>query len=177
MAMTATDRDRQLAGLRRCAALRRKVDPARLREWHAAGWTDRRVADETGASIQAVYQTRKALGLPCNRNPIRGDGGATIRRIAESRKRARARLAESYGLPPDISPRAVRILLALAGGPLARRELAAAVGDAEYGRTSYFARLCWKLLARGLIVRMVGRRSTYFLSPEAMDRLTKGRGR
>lgn len=186
-----------------------KVDPGRLRELHAAGRTDAEIMAALGLARVTVRKWRGRLGLPAH-----GQGGAPARarkatRLCEQLSRlgvphlraanphdhaaAAARLAAGYGLPADLFPAQVRILLALAGGPAATGALADAAGRGPnrnpHHRFNYRAcpgrNYLTDLCRRGLVARAPGPKSrpgpgrgesVYFLSPAAID-LLAGAGR
>ncbi len=169
---------------------------ATLRRMNAAGLPDGIIAKRLGCDRGTVRHRRRLLGLPSNQHGPH-HRGSTRRKAAEQLKRAGLRsmgelrvkawgdAAEKYGLPRDLNPTAVKIVLALAAGPKTRRELVAALGlrwkTANGGRNnltcgraegSYPA---W-LAALGLVecVSRYGRGrlpSAYRLTPAAVVRL------
>lgn len=154
----------------------RKVDPDRLREWHAAGMCDRDAADRFGATVSAVFQARRALGLPPNPSPHKR--AASARNARSLAKRCPLRLAERYGLPAGTPDREVGVLVALAAGPRTRAEVAAATGvRAGSGRSGYLANVLYRLMRKGWVAAArsgPGRTAAraYLLTPAAMDLLT-----
>lgn len=189
------------------------IDRARLRELHAAGLTDREKAAALGCSAAGVKAARAALGLRGHgtrapsarerqavnlRAQLAARGVSTLRRLnpdGPRRKAAAADLAARYGLPADLFPAQVRILLALAGGPLTTARLVAATGRRPRGSEGQ-AYQCFNcptcpggnylkdLRGRGLVAftggrsRGPGRRDPghNLLTAAAMDLLTKGEG-
>lgn len=176
---------------------------AKLRRLNAAGLPDGRVAAELRCDRHTVAGRRKALGLPSNQhghhaaNRLREKateqlGRLGLRSMGELRVKAWGDLAERYGLPRELNPTAVRVVLALAGGPMTRRQIVAALGrawkTANGGRNNLSAAKKpggsypgW-LVSLGLIARVPryersGRRGTtqresvYVLTAAATDRL------
>lgn len=125
----------------------------RIRRWWAAQFSDGVIARRLGVRAYLVSRWRRRLGLPPwygprlglphppeARRAIRDNvrrqlAAAGVRSIvqlgAEPRwARGNRDLAARYGLPPDLYPTQVRILLALAGEPKTVPELLAATGRA-----------------------------------------------
>lgn len=166
------------------------------------GHSDAEVADRMGADRHAVGAWRRALGLPSNAHGRRHRDGtrrataaqlarAGVRSMGDLRVKAWGDAAEKYGLPRDLNPTAVKIVLALAAGPKTRREIVAALGRrwkaGNRGRNNLNCRkgggsyLAW-LDKLGLAVRVpryvrAGHRgptqqeSVYRLTPAAVGRL------
>lgn len=157
---------------RRLAGFRYTPDQiARTLELYRAGLTDRQIV----ARLPDVFDTAKQVSgfrygrrLPRN-NAVRDFEiqlrGATRRQVRET--------ATAYGLPDDLLPAAVALLLALADGPRTAPGLAAAVGT---GIRNVYSRI-GDLQARGLVVGTPGRGRYYLLSAAAMTALAgEGRG-
>lgn len=174
----------------------------RLAKLVRAGHTDTEIATTLRADRHAVGDWRRALGLPANANGVRHR--ASIRRaaarqvkraglgsLAELRVKAWGDHSEKHGLPRELNPTAVRVVLALAAGPKTRREIVAALGRAwkagNRGRNNLNCRkgggsyLAW-LDKLGLVRRVpryvrAGKRgatqqeSVYRLTPTAVERL------
>lgn len=205
MPLSDESRERAAAHLRRLAEGRRKVDPARVLELHAAGLTVGEVAAALGCCADRVKVYRKRLGLahtPRNFSPagleaLRASAAAVLRgthAVGVARRKAReAALAARYGLPPDLYPCQVVVLLALAGGPLTAAALIPLAGrrpprngsDAVGAFTAPRAaggNYLRDLVRRGLVAstgrRAVGRRGSepgvYLLTQHAMDLMSKG---
>ena len=164
----------------------------------AAGLTDPEVAAALGVHPDYAQKLRRRLGLPPNRVADTPAGRERRRAVlARTRERHGGRLApphdahrprreavaRRYNLPPDLPLTQVRVLLALAGGPLPVAELAARVKPTRAGAPPYkrfaqgkvagknhLAALC----RRGLVGRLRGRSScTYFLTLTALGLLTR----
>lgn len=113
---------------------------AALRRLNAAGLPDGIIAGRLGCDRTTVAARRRLLGLPSNQHGPH-HRGSTRRKAAEQLKRAGLRSmgelrvkawgdrAEKLGLPRELNPTAVKIVLALAAGPKSRRELVAALGQ------------------------------------------------
>lgn len=162
----------------------------RVRELHGRGLNDSQIAREMADYFpgrhdrERVTAIRRRMKLPAIKQTpeqMRELGRRT--RAAQTaagvnpREQAFARLATSYGLPADLPPRAVEVVLALTSGPKTLDELEAA---------GCFPRLTWNALPssyigglgrRGLVsftrVRG-GNRRVYFLTASALDMLAKG---
>jgi AraC-like DNA-binding protein len=181
---------------------------ARFAELHSLGWSDAEVAADLGCIRGTVSRHRRAAGLPSNRGSAHCRG-----RCAERYRRQMARLgvsnshelvaiaarqlAERYGLPSDLRPRHVQIVLALVSGPLTKRQVCEAIGlslDVKRPvRALHSADGHWTylggLIARGLVKRVRlpipgggrgrfrGPQNVYMLTPQAMNLLTKGEDR
>jgi len=161
-----------------------------LRDRVAAGWGNQEIADLIGCAIEQVRRRRIQLRLPRTHSMPRwrnlrarltrewfAAGGAS--HWVAYRARA-AGLAESYGLPGDLSPRAIQIVLLLAAGPKTRAELCQAIGIKSLG--------CWRpgrctdyladLARRGLVgsYQRDDYRNLYLLTADAMNRLATAGG-
>lgn len=158
----------------------------RVRELHGRGLNDAAIAREMRDYFpgrndrERVTAVRRRLGLPAIRQTPaqRVEMGRKGRLLQgrDPRSAAYARLAGSYGLPPDTPPQAVRIVLALASGPMTLTELEAA---------GCHPRLTWNaipttyvagLVRRGLVVAVrlathTGDRFRYMLTAAALDML------
>lgn len=149
-----------------------------IRDRHAAGVSDTRIAVELGCDRHAVMRRRRRLGLA----PLYGVAGAPwhpalraevaartrsqleragLPSIGHLRSTAHAGLARRYNLPPSVGRRGVEVVLALVAGPLTRRELAARCGlpqhadqrqllKSNHPEGSYTAHL----MALGLVARV-----------------------
>jgi hypothetical protein len=172
----------------------------RVRALHAEGLLDRQIAGLMADTFQSgdegrgqVRQIRDRLGLPANRRSSHAVA-ARRRGLTEQlrtlglenpndlRKRAHRQFAERYGLPPDLRPVQVRMILALVNGPLTLAELKEAIGARpesgllhnESG-TSYQA----NLIRRGLVASIPtgiagavkGPRVRYMLTAACLDLL------
>jgi hypothetical protein len=170
-----------------------------LRRRHAAGWSDTEVAAELGCERHRVAARRKALGLPAlfgvrgapwtprrrrlvaeaTRRQLAAAGCATL---AELRVRRFAAFAESYGLPGSVGVRGTQVVVALAAGPMTRREIVAALGlrwkpgnggrnnlSSSHPEGSYLGHL----QALGLVARVRRHQSpsVYVLTAACLDRL------
>jgi hypothetical protein len=101
------------------------------------------------------------------------------------RRRQQAReLAERYGLPGDLVPQQVKLLLALVDGPLCRRDLLQVIGLADAGvirrrHSDQQGTHISNLIERGLVVYFRGRGclyrtpGIYMLSGLAMEMMSK----
>lgn len=171
---------------------------ARVRDLHGRGLNDRQIAAAMadllpgGNRRERVTAIRRRLGLPrVEQTPeqLRDLGRRTnaAQRAAgvNPRDRAFARLAARYGLPPDTPPRAVEIVLCLAGGPKTRADIATATGKDPIGqwnalKTSYLGGLA----RRGLVAATKapgatnrGPRVLYLLTAAAMEMLSAAAAR
>ena len=166
--------------------------PSVRRLWEA-GRTDGEIARSLGTDRKTARKYRLRLGLPARWTPAdairRLSAGGLIEARTAANAARRAGLATRYGLPADLAPVQVQVLLALAAGPLTRRELAARCGlpqhadqrqllKSNHPEGSYTAHL----MALGLVARV--RRSggpgsgkgghlpsLYLLTPACLDRL------
>ncbi len=181
-----------------------KVDPALVRELHAAGRSDQEIAGEIGAAYFAVRRARQRLGLPAlgkkteryrtlqkanfaRRQAANGCGLRGTAKAREGYERNSRALAESYGLPPDLRRVQVRVLIALSAGPLHSDALADACdrGQRQYSGYHRFnqgtvpgGNYLADLRRRGLIAQSRrGRRSVYFLTPVCIDLLAAAGGK
>lgn len=165
---------------------------ARVRDLHARGLNDRQIAAAMADYFpgrndrERVTAIRHRLGLPANkptaeeqRERGRRTRAAQMAAGVNPRDRAFARLATRYGLPPDTPPRAVEILLALAGGPKNLDELEAAGCKPRLTWNALPSTYVAGLVRRGLVARLPlptnrGPRAVYSLTAAAMDLLAKG---
>lgn len=170
---------------------------ATLRRLNAAGHSDGRVAAALRCDRATVRHRRHELGLPSNQHGphhhdnIRRKAREQVERmglksLGELRVKAWGDHAERHGLPRELNPTAVRVVLALAAGPKTRRQIVAALGyawkTANGGRNNLTCGRQWGsypawLIALGLVesVRRHGRHrleSVYRLTPAAVARLT-----
>lgn len=170
--------------------------PSVRRLWEA-GRTDGEIARSLGTDRKTARKYRLRLGLPARWTPAdairRLSAGGLIEARTAANAARRAGLATRYGLPADLAPVQVQVLLALAAGPLAAAALADRCGrsDGPGYRTPYHrfnhARVGGKnyltdLRRRGLIAYLPGRRGegngsgrgagVYLLTAAAMDLLT-----
>lgn len=175
---------------------------SRMAELNGLGWTDSDIAREFKCDRHAVSARRKAAGLPCHASHagnaserVRDKIRQGVRRVAERtgvspgerRRVAHRRFARENGWPETLRPRQVQILnlLAAAGTPLSREQIATACGMPWKGRTT--GMLCngegttylSDLMRRDLVVTLgrigkpdTGRRSSgvylYTLGPKAL---------
>lgn len=193
-----------------------EADRRRIVRWWAAMIDDATIARRLGVPSYTVSRTRRRLGLPSWYAPrlglphspaSRAKLSAGVRRrldaagvrsicqlaTAPRGERQRRALAQSYGLPPELYPTQVRILIALTGGPLSLSELVDATGRQCRRQFAYAFRYkrvpghCYltDLSRRGLIVRLrtsrgVGNGSgagpgLYSLTPLAMEMLAQAK--
>lgn len=173
----------------------------RVRELHARGRNDRQIAAAMFGRFpgfdgrhdrERVTAIRRRLRLPrVEQTPEQrramGKAGRDKQTAAgvNPRDGAFARLATTYGLPPDTPPRAVEIVLCLAGGPKTRADIAAATGKDPIGLwnklgTSYLG----GLVRRGLVAATKapgatnrGPRVLYLLTATAMEMLSAAAAR
>ncbi len=182
----------------------RLLDYDELRRLHAAGLTDRQMAERMAVGLDAVRSARQRFRLkphdgracPDYRRRL-GDavraahaaagnaGPAKARRLKAER---RAELATRYGLPADLKPVQVAVLVALSGGPLVIGELADVCGQRpafvkDFDRFNHSGvrgkNYLTNLRQRGLVasVRYDRRRdAVYTLTAACMD-LLSGAGR
>ena len=153
---------------------------AAYRPLHAAGLTDAAAAAAIGVSDATVCSARARLGLPRNGVSPAGLARRRARSAAQGRANAgrRAFDAAGYGLPAGLYAVQVRIVLALASGPMTKAGIAAAAGLTARTVGSS-GRVCWlpDLQARGLVasLRQPGRTpNLYFLTAAAVAALTAG---
>lgn len=169
----------------------------RVRELHARGFNDRQIAGELKDYFpgrndrERVTAIRRRMGLPAIgqtpeqlREIGRRTRAAQIAAGVNPRDQAFAKFAAKYGLPADLPPRGVEIILALAGGPKTRADLETATGANPSSLwnavgTTYLSGLA----DRGLVASAKlpgaahrGPRRLYFLTAEAMDRLAGASG-
>lgn len=191
---------------------------ARLCRWWACMFDDREIASRLGVHTWNVRACRKRLGLTSwyatklgrSHSPAtRAKLSASFRRRLEAAgvrsivqlslrprgERQRQALAGSYGLPEDLYPVQVQVLLALTGGPMTLWELVAALGKCRKCKAALhvFAyravaggNYVADLLRRGLIVRAPTNRGPghgsgagpglYMLTPLSMDLLSQSKG-
>ncbi len=177
------------AFLKSNAITRRKVDRSQLPALVAAGKTDPQIAALFGSTLQAVRVARIDLGLP--RNEGRHQTPGSYRGIIRMHKSARedaAKLASSYGLPTDLHPRQVAVMILLANGPSTKPELYSLLGGKDFRLWSwrsnhlpsgcYLADLCERGLTTFIRRFRKGRGEhprLYMLTPAAMDMLSSGR--
>lgn len=185
----------------------RKIDLAALRASHAAGQDDVQIAAAQGVDRHTVMKWRWRLGLEAvprtdaaraklseaNRRQVERAGVRSARQCGPNRYVAASRkLAGQYGLPSDLRPVQVAILVALSAGPRTAASLADAVGRGP-SRQSEFHRFNFpkvpggnyltNLRRRGLIEMIAQGRtngsgrgqSLFFLSGMAMDLMTQRR--
>lgn len=149
----------------------RAIPPAEQLRLAAAGWTDRQIAARYGVGRTTVANRWPEMGgRPCPSNGW--EAGA---------------VAGAYGLPIDLTPRQVRVLLALAGGPLCGRSLLNAIGSKSRGcnpaaafngrgKPNELATLRRRGLLAAYTTRRDGQRggwrTVYHLTPECLDLLT-----
>lgn len=145
---------------------------------------------------QLGWVNTRARSLPIRRATYYANAAANaVRALAQingQRWRAEAaELARRYGLPEDLHPIQVRVLVALAGGPKGVRDLASAATnrnpDRGFGAFNTPARpwrgnLLTDLAKRGLIVKVQSYRAfgqgrnpaVYLLTPTAMVLMSQG---
>jgi hypothetical protein len=173
----------------------------RVRALHADGLTDGQIARRMPTvfapgdvgRLQARH-IRRRLGLPANkgtesyceasrqavRNQMVSLGLANLNGL---RKMAHERYAARYGLPPDLRPPQVRMVLALVNGPLTIPELKAAIGarpDSQVLHNEHCTTYQADLVHRGLLARIPtgiggstrGPRVRYLLTAACLDLLT-----
>lgn len=129
-----------------------------LTRLNAAGWSDRMIAGAVNYSHDVVSKRRKALALPetTEATAERSRRFMLERRLgrvsAVKRAASLREFASGYGLPGDLTPRAVQVLVILLDGPLTRRQLAERIGRKWFGQ-SYSGKsgVMASLKARGLI--------------------------
>jgi DNA-binding CsgD family transcriptional regulator len=173
-------------------------DLVRIQELNGQGFSDTEIAELLGRDRHEVSRHRKRLNLPSRQygERVRARLAVALRRQLERlgmdspndlRRHAHQCFARRFGLPDDLPPKAVLIVLALLQrGVMTRREVHEAVGAPwRNGRgsmlcnasgTSYLG----ELQRRGLVTR-VHRHSTgpdarrlpnlYLLTPAALDLL------
>lgn len=112
----------------------------RFRQWHALGWTDADIADETQVTRRYVSFLRKQMGLPSNQfsqKRIEAVRAKTAEKLAaagvDSLGKLRAvrfqQFAIERGWPADLRVRGVQILeLLLVEPALTRREICERIG-------------------------------------------------
>lgn len=106
----------------------------RVRRLWEEGRTDAAIARELGTDRKTVAGYRRRLGLPARWTPAvtirRSLAGGMLAARDEANRRRREGLATRYGLPADLAPVQVAVVLALAGGPLTAAALADRCGRA-----------------------------------------------
>lgn len=174
---------------------------ARVRELHGRGLNDRQIAAAMTGRFpgfngrndrERVTAVRRRLRLPrVEQTPeerrAMGKAGRDKQMATgvNPRDGAFARLATRYGLPPDTPPRAVEIVLCLAGGPKSRADIKAATGKDPIDQwnaltTSYLG----GLIRRGLVAATKapgatnrGPRVLYLLTAAGMEALSAAAAR
>lgn len=128
----------------------RILPPELVAELHAAGLCDRDIAKATGFLKRTIWKIRTKLGLRPNRQPMSDETRRKLRdnlkRVQErygvkslreldtgTRARRSAELAGRYGLPADLRPSQVRILLAIVQGPGTAKVICDRIGKAITG--------------------------------------------
>jgi hypothetical protein len=186
-------------GLSRTASRFTAEDLARIRELNGQGWSDTEIAHTLGRDRHETTKHRKRLHLPSQQHGhrVRARLAAALQRqlerlglhsAAEMRKHAHQDFARRFGLPEDLAPRAVLIVLhLLQKGVSTRRDVYEAVGASwrdgrgsllcNATKTSYLG----DLQRRDLVAR-IHRRSEgpdarrlpdlYLLTAEALDLLS-----
>ena len=181
----------------------RIVNPDDIRRLHADGLTDRQIAASVGAGVQTVRTARKRAGLTANNgrlDPVYREAMSLAVKAAQGRAgpvkatavlaAKRERLASRYGLPPDLTPTEVVIVVTLSAGPMTTEALADACGRHPAGARPQYLRFhsdrcdgrnyLTQLRRRGLIESAstqgggrVGARgkAVYFLTPHCLDLL------
>lgn len=157
---------------------------------HAEGLSDNDIAARWGCCRVWLNGRRKALGLPSNRsNRIRQKSRENLRyqlereglpTFADLRHARTRRLVARFGLPEDLPPRALRIVLALLSGPKTRSQICAALDLARVSETAFRGRrrsYLSILRDAGLVaaLRLPGRgadRKVYSLTPRCLDLLS-----
>jgi hypothetical protein len=159
-----------------------------------------RLAVEFGADAPArrsVSYIRSKLGIPVNHDAVleaRRRGVQTqarklgIRPGGGLRQVAHARLARQYGLPEDLGPRHVQIVLYLLRGPATRQQIARAIGviyiqgqSRRALKSNSHGSYTADLLAKGLVSsqrvyrRKYHWRAVYSLTPLALELLAAAR--
>lgn len=178
----------------------RKADPARVRELHACNLSDTDVAAQLGCTSSAVAACRVRLGLPPNgkssasyvakmrahyRNRCLAVGVRSLRSLnPDTCSDARKRLAAQYGLPTDLYPQQVRIVLILTAGPLTAAQIADQIGRGMRGVNPYHRLNCagcaggnylGDLCRRGLVAHIAdGKTRVYSLTATALELLSGG---
>lgn len=154
------------------------IDRTLVARLHAAGHADAAIGRAVGCTPQSATRVRRRLGLPRNPHPCRGvpNPGKAARALAR-RQAKYAALAAAYGLPADLRPTQVRMVVAMAAGPL---PLARLPGCRQQGGLSLTA----DLIRRGLVAYLhradrgpgYGRRrpGLYALTAAALDMLCGG---
>lgn len=144
---------------------------ARLRELHAAGYTDSEIGKEVGRFRKTIGKHRVALGLKSNRDGRRFRDrvrSATTKRLrelglkclSELKQKAHREFAIRNGWPGDLGAREVTILNALLEhGPMTKRQLCETLGVRWIGsnsslRNHYGVSYLKKLQERGLVVSL-----------------------
>lgn len=175
-----------------------------FRRLHSLGMTDSEIAVALGCERLTVAKRRRGNGMSSNRYSDRSRKRAGERfrrqlermgleRPADLRAVSARNLAVRYGLPPDLKPRHVQIILLLVNGPRTKRQICESLGLATdekrpSGKCLHSDDQHWTylggLIARGLakIVRLPGPgggrgrfrgpQNVYTLTPRAMDLLT-----
>lgn len=172
----------------------------RVRALHAKGLTDSQIARRMGREFRdgddgrlQVRHIRLRLNLPANvdTKPACAARRRAVRRQFQTlglsnpnelRQRAHRRFAAQYGLPEDLRPAQVRMVLALLEGPLTLPQLKEAIGArADSGlihnerKTTYQADLVGRGLAarvpNGVGGRTKGPRALYMLTAACLDLL------
>lgn len=172
-----------------------RIDVKTVRKLAAAGLTDGQIADRLGVAKTGVLRVRHRAGVPAAydpRNPpahvkanwVRCAALASPKGNAAHKAKHRA-FAEQYGLPADMRPTEVKILLALIHGPATAADIRQRCGwrpgrnlSASGKQGGWLSRL----IRIGYVVSVY--RSTpagrgrlpnlYTLTLKALDLLTKG---
>lgn len=192
---------RQRLGLPK--ATRRRVDRDRVRELHAQLLSYADIGDAIGCSVTTVRNVVREIGLvPHGKRSVSfkrkmsdhfrrrcvAAGVASLRQLVpdDPHWANTRRLCERYGLPDDIRRVQVRVILALAAGPLPADQLADACGRNQrkaggYHRFNmpscpggnYLTDLC----KRGLLaaVKRPNRPTIYLLAAHCLDLLARAK--
>ena len=141
----------------------------RVAEMNRAGATDAEIV----AAMPGLFKSRRQV------NHLRRDGlqlpgrwAALLDEARGAKAERRAEFAGRYGLPPDLSPTQVAVVVVLAGGPRTTAELKDLFGRARLGHAN-LSQLC----GAGLVATVRTRLSaTHTLTAHAMDLLSRAGG-
>jgi hypothetical protein len=127
-------------GLSRTASRFTEEDLARIHELNGQGWSDTEIARALGRDRHETTKHRKRLHLPSQQHAQRARARLSaalqgqlermgLHSAAELRRHAHQAYARTFGLPEDLAPRAVLIVLhLLQKGVSTRRDVYEAVG-------------------------------------------------
>ena len=170
---------------------REPVDTGRVLELIRSGLSDRQAAAKAGCSKEYALQLRQRAKLPANKEPKSAATRAKLAAAMEATRRKygvtslraldpgviprrNAALARRYGLPEDLKPVQVRVLVALARGPMTADRLRVHLGCRRTDRTAYHSFGCPKVSGGNYLTDLRKRGLVCLWRPPR--KATKGRG-